>query len=44
MTLAERAEPIRCCHTLELEPGVVTEGTFDLRPFVDEYRAAGATR
>src|SRR3954447_19575574 len=24
-------------HTLELAPGVVTEGMFDLRPFVDRY-------
>ncbi len=38
MTLAERAEAIRWYHTLELHPGVVTEGMFNLRPVVDQYR------
>jgi SAM-dependent methyltransferase len=33
-----RAEAIEWYHTLELAPGVVTEGMFDLRPVVDRYQ------
>jgi len=36
-TLAQQARDLRWYHTLELEPGIVTEGVFDLRPVVDEY-------
>ncbi len=36
-TLAEQARDLTWYHTLELEPGVVTEGMFDLRPVVDKY-------
>jgi tRNA (mo5U34)-methyltransferase len=37
MDLRERAEKISWYHTLELAPGVVTKGIFDLRPWVDRY-------
>jgi tRNA (mo5U34)-methyltransferase len=37
MELAERVKQLGWYHTLELAPGVVTEGTFDLRPWVDRY-------
>jgi tRNA (mo5U34)-methyltransferase len=37
MDLRERAEQISWYHTLELAPGVVTKGIFDLRPWVDRY-------
>jgi tRNA (mo5U34)-methyltransferase len=36
--LAERARAEQWYHTMELAPGVVTEGMFDLRPFVDRYQ------
>jgi tRNA (mo5U34)-methyltransferase len=35
--LASRAAGLGWYHTLELAPGVVTEGMFDLRPWVDRY-------
>jgi tRNA (mo5U34)-methyltransferase len=35
--VAERAHELRWYHSLELAPGLVTEGMFDLRPFVDRY-------
>lgn len=35
--LAARAAALSWYHTLELAPGVVTEGTFDLRPYVARY-------
>lgn len=35
--LAARAAGLGWYHTLELAPGVVTEGMFDLRPWVDRY-------
>jgi tRNA (mo5U34)-methyltransferase len=37
MDLAERVKQLGWYHTLELAPGVVTEGTFDLRPYVGRY-------
>ena len=37
MDLAARARELGWYHTLELAPGVETEGMFDLRPFVDRY-------
>ena len=37
MPIAERARELSWYHTLELEPGVVTEGMFDLRPVVHRY-------
>jgi tRNA (mo5U34)-methyltransferase len=37
MDLLERAAQLRWYHTLELAPGHVTEGMFDLRPIVDRY-------
>jgi tRNA (mo5U34)-methyltransferase len=37
MDLDERARKIKWYHTLELAPGVVTDGIFDLRPWVDRY-------
>jgi methyltransferase family protein len=36
-TLLERARDRGWYHTLELAPHVVTEGIFDLRPYVDRY-------
>jgi tRNA (mo5U34)-methyltransferase len=36
--IRERAAAIEWYHTLELAPGVVTEGMFDLRDVVDRYR------
>ena len=35
--LSERIEEISWYHTIELAPGVVTPGTFDLRDQVDRY-------
>jgi len=35
--LLERAKTFGWYHTLELAPGHVTDGMFDLRPFVDRY-------
>jgi tRNA (mo5U34)-methyltransferase len=35
--LLERARTFGWYHTLELAPGHVTEGMFDLRPYVDKY-------
>lgn len=35
--LARRAAEISWYHTLELAPGVVTDGVFDLRPWVGRY-------
>ncbi len=35
--LAERVAQLGWYHTLELAPGVVTPGMFDLRPYVDRY-------
>jgi tRNA (mo5U34)-methyltransferase len=37
MDLAQRAGKISWYHTLELAPGVLTDGEFDLRPWVDRY-------
>jgi tRNA (mo5U34)-methyltransferase len=37
MELLERARERGWYHTMELAPGHVTEGMFDLRPFVDRY-------
>jgi tRNA (mo5U34)-methyltransferase len=37
MPTAERVRELSWYHTLELAPGVVTEGMFDLRPVVDRY-------
>ena len=37
MDLLERARGHRWYHTLELAPGEVTEGFFDLRPYVPRY-------
>ena len=36
-SLAEQVESFRWYHTLELAPGVVTQGTFDHRPVRDRY-------
>ena len=36
--LTRRVRELDWYHTLELAPGVVTPGMFDLRPFVHEYR------
>jgi SAM-dependent methyltransferase len=37
MDLLERARQISWYHTVELGPGIVTEGVFDLRPWVRRY-------
>lgn len=37
MDLQERVNRQGWYHTLELAPGVVTDGMFDLRPYVDRY-------
>jgi tRNA (mo5U34)-methyltransferase len=37
MSLSERVKETRWYHTLELAPGVVTQGMFDLRGQVDQY-------
>lgn len=37
MELGERVRQLGWYHTLELAPGVVTEGMFDLRPYVGRY-------
>jgi tRNA (mo5U34)-methyltransferase len=37
MDLQERVSQLGWYHSLELAPGVVTDGMFDLRPFVDRY-------
>lgn len=37
LALRDRAGDIDWYHTLELAPGVVTDGMFDLRPYVDRY-------
>jgi len=37
MEVLGRAKELRWYHTLELAPGHVTEGMFDLRPIVDRY-------
>src|SRR5437763_6257206 len=37
MDLRERAAAITWYHTIELAPGVLTPGLFDLRPWVDRY-------
>ncbi len=37
MQLAQRIGELDWYHTLELEPGLVTPGVFDLRPYVDRY-------
>jgi tRNA (mo5U34)-methyltransferase len=37
MDLRERVNKLGWYHTLELAPGVVTDGMFDLRPYVDRY-------
>jgi tRNA (mo5U34)-methyltransferase len=37
MDLHERVSNLGWYHTLELAPGVVTDGMFDLRPYVDRY-------
>jgi SAM-dependent methyltransferase len=36
--LRERVEEIDWYHTLELAPGIETEGMFDLRPAIDRYQ------
>ncbi|MEX2195972.1 MAG: methyltransferase domain-containing protein [Thermoleophilaceae bacterium] len=38
MELLDRAKTFGWYHTLELAPGHVTEGMFDLRPYVQEYK------
>jgi tRNA (mo5U34)-methyltransferase len=35
--LAERVERLGWYHTLELAPGLLTKGMFDLRPYVERY-------
>jgi tRNA (mo5U34)-methyltransferase len=35
--LRERADELEWYHSLELAPGLVTKGMFDLRPYVDRY-------
>ena len=35
--LRERVSQLGWYHTLELAPGIVTDGMFDLRPYVDRY-------
>ncbi len=37
MELKDRVNQLGWYHTLELAPGVVTPGMFDLRPYVDRY-------
>jgi tRNA (mo5U34)-methyltransferase len=37
MDLADRARGLDWYHTIELGPGVVTEGVYDLRPYVQRY-------
>lgn len=37
MDLLDRARQMSWYHSLELSPGFVTDGIFDLRPFVDRY-------
>jgi tRNA (mo5U34)-methyltransferase len=37
MDLADRARGLDWYHTIELGPGVVTEGLYDLRPYVHRY-------
>jgi SAM-dependent methyltransferase len=37
VNVVERAQGLGWYHTLELAPGYVTEGMFDLRPVVDRY-------
>lgn len=37
MDLQEQVRQLGWYHTLELGPGVVTDGMFDLRPYVDRY-------
>src|SRR5438270_6241581 len=37
MDLSERARGIDWYHTLELRPGLTTDGVFDLRPWVDRF-------
>ena len=37
MELGARVREIDWYHTIELGPGTVTEGVFDLRPYVDRY-------
>ncbi len=39
--LRDRVSDFDWYHTLELAPGVVTEGMFDIRPFVDRYGLPG---
>jgi len=41
MDLADRVKRYGWYHTLELAPGVVTEGMFDLRPYVPRYGLPG---
>jgi tRNA (mo5U34)-methyltransferase len=36
--LQERVDAVDWYHTLELAPGVITEGMFDLRPVIDRYQ------
>ena len=36
--LLDRAKQLKWYHSLELAPGHVTDGMFDLRPYVDQYR------
>ena len=38
MDLLEQARRRDWYHTIELAPGVVMDGMFDMRPYVDEYR------
>lgn len=37
MDLAARARALSWYHTMELEPGVITPGVFDLRPYLHRY-------
>jgi tRNA (mo5U34)-methyltransferase len=37
MDLRERAQAISWYHTMELAPGLTTQGEFDLRPWVERY-------
>src|SRR5436190_16225019 len=38
MDLADRVRELDWYHTIELRPGLVTEGVFDLRPYLPRYR------
>jgi tRNA (mo5U34)-methyltransferase len=38
MRLADKVREVDWYHTIELEPGLETEGVYDLRPYVPRYR------